>query len=114
MKLKENLDTIVIVFAIITGFAVSHATFATKATVAAISLKQQQQITQQRISWLEKQIVNIANQYGNPPQNAPGWIVENWNKWKNSEKRKSIESQFKDLLDGPAEYESYFLGLYPH
>lgn len=39
---------------------------------------------------------------------------ENWNKWKNSKKRKSIESEFKDLLEGPAEYEDYFLGLYPH
>ena len=81
MRLKENLDTIVIVFAIITGFAVSHATFATKATVAAISLKQQQNITQQRISWLEKQLVSIHNAYGNPPQNAPAWIIENWRKW---------------------------------
>ena len=40
--------------------------------------------------------------------------IESWNAWKNSAKRKSLESQFLDNLDGPTEYEHYFVGLYPH
>ena len=40
--------------------------------------------------------------------------VESWNQWKSSDKRKSDESEFEGLLDGPAEYEIYVLGLYPH
>jgi heme-degrading monooxygenase HmoA len=40
--------------------------------------------------------------------------IESWNSWKNSEKRKSLESQFMAYLDGPTKYEHYFLGLYPH
>ena len=40
--------------------------------------------------------------------------IENWNSWKNSEKRKTIESQFSDYLDGPTEFEHFFIGLYPH
>jgi heme-degrading monooxygenase HmoA len=40
--------------------------------------------------------------------------IENWNTWRNSEKRKSIQSQFEGCLDGPTEYEHFFIGLYPH
>ena len=40
--------------------------------------------------------------------------IESWNSWKSSEKRKAIQSQFSDYLDGPTEYEHFFIGLYPH
>ena len=40
--------------------------------------------------------------------------IDSWNDWKNSAKRKSIESQFSDYLDGPEIYAHYFIGLYPH
>jgi len=40
--------------------------------------------------------------------------IESWNRWRNSEKRKAIESQFSDYLDGPTQYEHFFIGLYPH
>ena len=40
--------------------------------------------------------------------------IESWNAWKNSVKRKSMESRFSKNLDQPTEYEHYFVGLYPH
>ena len=40
--------------------------------------------------------------------------IDNWNAWKNSEQRKSVESQYADRLDGPAVFEHYFIGMYPH
>lgn len=40
--------------------------------------------------------------------------IDDWNAWKNSEKRKSVESQFAGRLEGPTEYEPYVIGLYPH
>jgi len=37
--------------------------------------------------------------------------IENWNQWKNSDLRAENETEFEALLDGPAEYETYNLGL---
>ena len=37
--------------------------------------------------------------------------IENWNQWKNSDLRAENEIEFEALLDGPAEYETYNLGL---
>lgn len=34
-----------------------------------------------------------------------------WERWKNSEQRKSVEADIERLLDGPAEYEVYDLGM---
>ena len=37
--------------------------------------------------------------------------IEAWEAWKNSEIRKANVAEFKDYLDGKAEYEHYSLGL---
>ena len=37
--------------------------------------------------------------------------IENWNQWKNSDLRAENETEFEALLDVPAEYETYNLGL---
>ena len=37
--------------------------------------------------------------------------IENWNQWKNSDLRAKNETAFEALLDAPAEYETYNLGL---
>jgi len=39
--------------------------------------------------------------------------MEYWNKWKNSELRKSIEQKFQDFLVGETEYEIFSLGVNP-
>jgi heme-degrading monooxygenase HmoA len=36
---------------------------------------------------------------------------EDWQAWKNSEVRESIQAEFEDYLDGQPEYEHYSLGL---
>ena len=46
---------------------------------------------------------------------ASSWRrIEDWNKWKNSDMRKSIEEKFNPLLDGETEYEIFDVGFYPH
>lgn len=40
--------------------------------------------------------------------------MKNWQNWQNSEARKANEAEFDKLLDGPAEYETFVLGFYPH
>lgn len=40
--------------------------------------------------------------------------LENWQKWKDSDLRKSKEAKFTEFLDGVTEYEIYDLGVYPH
>ena len=37
--------------------------------------------------------------------------IENWNQWKNSDLRAEKEAEFEALLDGPAKYETYYLGM---
>ena len=37
--------------------------------------------------------------------------IEAWETWKNSEKRKACEAEFKDYYIGEAQYEHYSLGL---
>jgi heme-degrading monooxygenase HmoA len=37
--------------------------------------------------------------------------IENWNQWRNSDLRAKNETAFDALLDAPAEYETYNLGL---
>lgn len=37
---------------------------------------------------------------------------ENWNSYKNSALRKDNEDKYQEILEGPAEYEAYQLGLY--
>ena len=39
--------------------------------------------------------------------------IEYWNKWKNSDLRKSIEQKFKEFLSGETEYEIFSLGVNP-
>ena len=39
--------------------------------------------------------------------------IEYWNKWKNSDLRKSIEQKFKEFLNGETEYEIFSLGVNP-
>ena len=39
--------------------------------------------------------------------------MENWNKWKNSDLRKSIEQKLEEFLDGETEYEIFDLGVHP-
>ncbi len=39
--------------------------------------------------------------------------IENWNKWKNSNLRGSIEQEFEEFLDGETEYEIFSLGVNP-
>ena len=34
-----------------------------------------------------------------------------WERWKNSELRKSTEAEIESLIDGPTEYEIYDLGM---
>ena len=34
-----------------------------------------------------------------------------WLNWKNSDRRQTIEAEFSSLLDGPVEYDTYFMGL---
>lgn len=34
-----------------------------------------------------------------------------WDRWKNTEQRRSIEAEIEKLLDGPSEYEIYDLGM---
>jgi len=36
-----------------------------------------------------------------------------WNKWKNSDLRKSIDQKFKEFLSGETEYEIFSLGVNP-
>jgi len=38
---------------------------------------------------------------------------DNWNKWKNSEQRKSLEQKLEEFLDGDTEYEIFDLGVNP-
>jgi len=40
--------------------------------------------------------------------------LDDWNKYKNSKKRKAAQEKFRDMLTGPVEYEHYVLGIYPH
>ncbi|MBW2406959.1 MAG: antibiotic biosynthesis monooxygenase [Deltaproteobacteria bacterium] len=37
--------------------------------------------------------------------------IENWNQWKNTDLRSEIETGFETLLDEPAKYECYNLGM---
>ena len=39
--------------------------------------------------------------------------IEYWNKWQNSDLRKSIEEKLEDFLDGETEYEIFDLGVSP-
>ena len=39
--------------------------------------------------------------------------IEYWNKWKNSDLRKSIEQKFEEFLIGVTEYEIFSLGVNP-
>ncbi len=39
--------------------------------------------------------------------------IAHWNKWKNSDLRKSIEQKFEEFLDGKTEYEIFDLGVNP-
>jgi heme-degrading monooxygenase HmoA len=39
--------------------------------------------------------------------------IEYWNKWKNSDLRKSIEQKFEEFLIGETEYEIFSLGVNP-
>jgi len=39
--------------------------------------------------------------------------IDHWNKWKNSDLRKSIEQKLIEFSDGEAEYEIYDLGANP-
>lgn len=34
-----------------------------------------------------------------------------WDRWKNSEQRRSVEAEIEKLLEGPSEYEIYDLGM---
>jgi heme-degrading monooxygenase HmoA len=45
---------------------------------------------------------------------ASNWrSIENWNKWKNSELRKSLEQKLEEFLIGETEYEIFDLGVNP-
>jgi heme-degrading monooxygenase HmoA len=45
---------------------------------------------------------------------ASNWrTIENWNKWNNSDLRKSIEKKLEEFLDGETEYEIFDLGVHP-
>lgn len=81
MTLSENMKTIVLAIAIVSATAGALNYFATKDSVAAVSLKVQQAITQQRAAWLEQQVYEIEKQYGSPPRNCPARILNNWRKW---------------------------------
>jgi heme-degrading monooxygenase HmoA len=39
--------------------------------------------------------------------------IEYWNKWKNSDLRKSIDQKFEEFLNGETEYEIFRLGVNP-
>jgi len=39
--------------------------------------------------------------------------IEYWNKWKNSDLRRSIDQKFKEFLSGETEYEIFSLGVNP-
>lgn len=39
--------------------------------------------------------------------------IDNWNKWKNSDLRKSLEQKLIEFSDGEAEYEIFDLGVNP-
>ncbi len=49
----------------------------------------------------------------------PGQVVvvsmwqrkEDWQAWKNSQERESIQAEFEGYLEGPVQYEHYSLGL---
>jgi heme-degrading monooxygenase HmoA len=46
---------------------------------------------------------------------ASNWrTLEEWNRWRNSDRRKSDQDEIEKYLDGSTEYEVFDLGLYPH
>ena len=45
---------------------------------------------------------------------ASNWrSIENWNKWKNSDLRKSLEQKLEEVLIDETEYEIFDLGVNP-
>lgn len=46
---------------------------------------------------------------------ASNWrTLEDWNRWRNSDRRKADQDEIEKYLDGSTEYEVFDLGLYPH
>ena len=37
--------------------------------------------------------------------------IDAWEFWKGSDERKALEAEFENILEGPADYEAYNLGL---
>jgi heme-degrading monooxygenase HmoA len=37
--------------------------------------------------------------------------LENWKNWRNSEQRKALDADFEKILDGPPEYETFYVGM---
>ena len=46
---------------------------------------------------------------------ASNWrTLRDWNVWKNSGERRSMDENIKKFLDGETEYDAYEMGIYPH
>ena len=37
--------------------------------------------------------------------------LDSWKNWINSEERKALDAEFEKILDGHAEYETYYVGM---
>lgn len=46
---------------------------------------------------------------------ASNWrTLEDWKRWRSSDRRKGDQDEIEKYLDGSTEYEVFDLGLYPH